>query len=84
MANTTKKSNKIWVDGNTLVKIDGEKMVDFELNGNGYSAKLKAFIAKRDKALEEARKKIELCLNKIFNNINLDLKYWIKNKTLNN
>lgn len=56
MANTTKKSNKIWVDGNTLVKIDGEKMVDFELNGNGYSAKLKAFIAKRDKALEEASK----------------------------
>ena len=31
-------------------------MVDFELNGNGYSAKLKAFIAKRDKALEEASK----------------------------
>lgn len=56
MANTTKKSNKIWVDGNTLVKIDGEKMVDFELNGNGYSAKLKAFITKRDKALEEASK----------------------------
>ena len=56
MANTIKKSNKIWVDGNTLVKIDGEKMVDFELNGNGYSAKLKAFIAKRDKALEEASK----------------------------
>ena len=56
MANTTKKSNKIWVDGNTLVKIDGEKMVDFELDGNGYSAKLKAFIAKRDKALEEASK----------------------------
>ena len=38
------------------LKIDGEKMVDFELNGNGYSAKLKAFIAKRDKALEEASK----------------------------
>lgn len=56
MANTMKKSNKIWIDGNTLVKIDGEKMVDFELNGNGYSAKLKAFIAKRDKALEEANK----------------------------
>ncbi len=59
MANVTKRSKKIWVDGNTLVEKDGARMVDFELNGNGYSAKLKAFIEKRDQALEEQNKALK-------------------------
>lgn len=53
MEKIVSKKEKIWVDGNTLVEKDGARMVDFELNGNGYSAKLKAFIAKRDQALDE-------------------------------
>lgn len=56
MANTVSKRKQIWIDGNTLVERDGARMVDFELNGNGYSAKLKAFIAKRDQALDEQNK----------------------------
>lgn len=53
MENTVSKRKQVWIDGNTLVEKDGARMVDFELNGNGYSAKLKAFIAKRDQALDE-------------------------------
>lgn len=51
-----KTNKKVWVDGNTLVKIDGEKMVEYELNGNGYPAKLKAFITRREEALKEQEK----------------------------
>lgn len=53
MEKCASKRKKVWVDGNTLVEKDGARMVDFELNGNGYSAKLKAFIEKRDQALDE-------------------------------
>ncbi len=56
MENTVSKRKQVWIDGNTLVEKDGARMVDFELNGNGYSAKLKAFIAKRDQALDEQNK----------------------------
>lgn len=50
-------SGLIWIDGDALVRKDGERMVDYELNGGGYTAKLKAFIAKREQALAEFEKK---------------------------
>ena len=48
-----KQPNKIWVDANELIELDGNSMADFEINGNGYLAKLKAFIAKRDMLLKQ-------------------------------
>lgn len=68
MENTASKRKRIWIDGNTLVEKDGARMVDFELNGNGYSAKLKAFIAKRDQALDEQNKAKKIAKTKEFEN----------------
>ncbi len=45
-----------WVDGNTLVRVWGEEAVNDELYGSGFSAKLSAFIAKRDALLLEESK----------------------------
>lgn len=47
----SKRVKKVWIDGNTLVKKDGERMADYELSGNGYLAKLTEFIKKRDQAI---------------------------------
>ena len=47
------KRNLVWVDGDTIVRLDGEKILNDEINGSGYTAKLNAFIAQREKALKE-------------------------------
>jgi len=51
-------NNKVWVDGNTLVKKWGEQDANEELFGSGYQAKLTGFINKRDEALVAEAAKI--------------------------
>ena len=54
--NTTRTSNKVWIDGNTLVRRVGEDEAREYLHGNGYQAKLTAFIKARDAKLKEEEK----------------------------
>ena len=42
-----------YITGDELVRKEGEDLVEEEINGSGYSAQLKRFIADRDKRLEE-------------------------------
>ena len=43
----------VWISGDELVRKVGEELVNEEINGNGYSAQLKRFIAERDRKLQE-------------------------------
>ena len=51
-----KKVRKIWIDGDTLVRKDGERQAADYLHGSGYQAKLTAFINKRDAKLKEEQR----------------------------
>lgn len=51
-----KKVRKIWIDGDTLVRKDGERQADDYLHGSGYQAKLTAFINQRDAKLKEEQR----------------------------
>jgi len=55
---------KKWIDGDTLVKMDGARQEDFELNGNGYTAKLSEFIRKREASLDEHNRNIKRATKK--------------------
>lgn len=50
------KRNLVWVDGDTIVRKDGERALHDELYGSGFTAKLNAFIAQREKSLKEWEK----------------------------
>lgn len=52
--------NLVWVDGDTVVRKDGERALHEELYGSGYTAKLNAFIAQREKALKEFEKQYKI------------------------
>lgn len=45
--------NYTWIGGDELVRKVGDDLVEEEINGSGYSAQLKRFIAERDKRLAE-------------------------------
>ena len=51
-----KKVRKVWIDGDTLVRKDGERQADDYLHGSGYQAKLTAFINRRDAKLKEEQR----------------------------
>lgn len=60
-----KKVRKIWIDGDTLVRKDGERQADDYLHGSGYQAKLTAFINQRDAKLKEEQRVKALKLRKL-------------------
>lgn len=54
-----KKVRKIWIDGDTLVRKDGERQADDYLHGSGYQAKLTVFINQRDAKLKEEEQRVK-------------------------
>lgn len=49
----TTKNQKVWIDGDTLVRRAGEDEARDYLYGNGYQAQLTKFIKERDRRLQE-------------------------------
>lgn len=58
-ADVIKSRKMIWVDGNTLVRMEGERIANEELYGGGYQAKLTRFIAERDRRYAEEEAGLE-------------------------